>query len=71
MPGCITPAPVQRDRDDRVGALGLRGGVNYATAERLAAELATLAEWLGLTGISVRPQGDLAKELDQAVRHQR
>jgi hypothetical protein len=37
------------------------------TAERLAAELRTMAEWLGLAGVIVRPQGDLAFDLGGAV----
>jgi uncharacterized protein len=36
-------------------------------APELAAELATLAEWQGLSGIEVRPRGDLAAVLATAV----
>src|SRR3954463_645081 len=38
------------------------------TAEELAAELALLAEWLGLETIEVRPRGDLATPLAATVR---
>jgi uncharacterized protein YcaQ len=34
-----------------------------ATAEALRAELATMAAWLGLDGVSVQPRGDLAPAL--------
>jgi len=34
-----------------------------ATAEALRAELATMAAWLGLDGVSVQPRGDLAAAL--------
>ena len=37
------------------------------TAEALAAELAGLAGWLGLDGVTVRPRGDLAAALAAAV----
>jgi uncharacterized protein len=37
------------------------------TAERLAAELHSMAGWLGLAGVIVRPHGDLASELGEAV----
>lgn len=36
--------------------------------EELAAELATMAGWLGLSGVQVLPRGDLAAPLDHAVR---
>ncbi|MEQ7128867.1 crosslink repair DNA glycosylase YcaQ family protein [Actinopolymorpha sp. B11F2] len=37
------------------------------TAEELAAELASMAEWLGLAGIDVVDRGDLARPLQKAV----
>jgi uncharacterized protein YcaQ len=37
------------------------------TAERLASELWSMAGWLGLEGVTVRPSGDLAAELGEAV----
>jgi uncharacterized protein YcaQ len=37
------------------------------TAERLAAELHSMAGWLGLDGVIVRPAGDLAFELGEAI----
>jgi uncharacterized protein YcaQ len=37
------------------------------TAERLAIELGLMAEWLGLSGVVVRPSGDLADELGEQV----
>ena len=37
------------------------------TAERLAAELRRMANWLGLDGVVVRPRGDLAPRLAESV----
>jgi uncharacterized protein YcaQ len=37
------------------------------TAERLAAQLFSMAGWLGLDGVQVRPVGDLSAELTEAV----
>ena len=37
------------------------------TAERLASELAVMAEWLGLNDVVVRPGGDIAYDLGEAV----
>jgi uncharacterized protein YcaQ len=37
------------------------------TAERLAVELSSLADWLSLEGVEVRSQGDFAAELSQAA----
>ena len=37
------------------------------TAERLAAELRAVAEWLGLSGVAVEPKGDLHQALSQAL----
>ena len=37
------------------------------TAVRLAAELHRLAEWLGLAGVIVRPAGNLAFDLGEAI----
>jgi len=39
-----------------------------ATAGRLAGELALMASWLGLSGVEVRPTGDLAPNLSSAIR---
>lgn len=39
-----------------------------ATAERLAGELALMASWLGLSGVEVRPTGDLAPKLSSIIR---
>ncbi|RRN62434.1 winged helix-turn-helix domain-containing protein [Caulobacter sp. 602-1] len=39
-----------------------------ATAERLAGELALMASWLGLSGVEVRPTGDLAPKLGSIIR---
>lgn len=38
-------------------------------AARLAAELTTMAQWLGLSGVVVLPKGTLASELARAVQH--
>jgi uncharacterized protein YcaQ len=40
----------------------------YYVAEELAAELVLTAGWLGLSGVEVAPRGDLAAELDAAVK---
>jgi uncharacterized protein YcaQ len=37
------------------------------TAERLAAELHRMAQWLGLDGVIARPAGDLAFDLGEAI----
>lgn len=37
------------------------------TAARLAGELHRMAEWLGLSGVIVRPAGDLAYDLGEAI----
>jgi uncharacterized protein YcaQ len=37
------------------------------TAERLAAALGRMAQWLGLDGVIVRPAGDLAFDLGEAI----
>ncbi len=37
------------------------------TAERLADELGRMAQWLGLDGVIVRPAGDLAFDLGEAI----
>jgi len=39
-----------------------------ATADRLAEELTLMASWLGLSGVEVRPTGDLAPKLGSIVR---
>lgn len=41
---------------------------NDETANRLADELALMASWLGLSGVEVRPTGDLALDLGSIVR---
>nr|WP_295107417.1 winged helix-turn-helix domain-containing protein [uncultured Caulobacter sp.] len=41
---------------------------NSETANRLAGELALMASWLGLSGVEVRPTGDLALDLGSIVR---
>ncbi|MBO9547719.1 winged helix-turn-helix domain-containing protein [Caulobacter sp.] len=41
---------------------------NGETANRLAGELALMASWLGLSGVEVRPTGDLALDLGSIVR---
>ena len=35
--------------------------------ERLPVELHRMAEWLGLSGVIVRPAGDLAYDLGEAI----
>ena len=39
-----------------------------ATADRLAGELASMASWLGLSHVEVRPTGDLAPKLGSIIR---
>ncbi|MFL6071425.1 MAG: winged helix-turn-helix domain-containing protein [Actinomycetes bacterium] len=41
------------------------------TAQRLAGELHAMAEWLGLGGVIVRPAGNLAFDLGQAITDRR
>jgi uncharacterized protein YcaQ len=43
-------------------------GAPDETAEELAAELRDLADWLDLDDIDVEPRGDLAAELEVAVK---
>jgi uncharacterized protein len=44
-----------------------RGADAYEVAVELGAELATLAAWLGLSGVEILPRGDLAPVLSSAV----
>jgi hypothetical protein len=52
----------------RVQAAHLESGQDaHYVAHELADELATTADWLGLSGIAVMPRGDLAPDLAKAV----
>ena len=59
--------------DRTAGVLRAKGvfaepGVDTArVAHELAAELMTMAEWLGLAGVSVGPKGNLVKEVRAAL----
>ncbi|SDU91453.1 hypothetical protein SAMN04488544_1894 [Microlunatus sagamiharensis] len=46
----------------------LHGRESVEVAEELAAELASMAAWQGLSAVEVLPRGDLAEALDAAVR---
>ncbi|MDT4891113.1 MAG: uncharacterized protein QOE97_148 [Pseudonocardiales bacterium] len=53
----------------RVQAAFVEDGADpYYVAEELAAELVLTAGWLGLSDVEVAPRGDLAAELDAAVK---
>jgi uncharacterized protein YcaQ len=52
------------------GAYGEDGADPAEVARELAVELASAAEWLGLSGVEVVPRGDLAGELARAVSRQ-
>jgi len=51
-----------------VQAAWAEAGAPRETAGELAAELSTMARWLGLEGVAVRERGDLAGALAAAVR---
>ncbi len=66
-------ARVDLKGDRRAGVLQVKGA--YAepdappeTAHELAAELGSLAAWLGLESVSVEPRGDLAEKLESATK---
>ena len=53
----------------RVLSAWVEDGVDpWETAAELAAELASMAAWQGLSAVEVLPRGDLAAALEAAVR---
>jgi len=58
----------RRDRVLRVLGSYAEPGAPDDTPDELAAELADLADWLGLADIAVEPRGDLASALALAVK---
>lgn len=67
-------ARVDLKADRRTGTLRVMSAHRDApgsdgTAEALAGELAEMARWLGLDGISVEPAGDLAADLQREGAH--
>ncbi len=65
-------ARVDLKADRTAGVLRVQGafaepGAPAETAERLGRELASMAEWLDLSGVEVIPNGDLARPLAAAV----
>ena len=54
--------------DGLVGPAGLAGGLAESSAGRIARELASMAEWLGLERVDVVARGDLSEPLRTAGR---
>jgi uncharacterized protein YcaQ len=57
-----------RDALHVVGAFTEPGEDKSRVADALAAELQTMASWLGLADVTVGNRGDLAKELRSGLR---
>jgi uncharacterized protein YcaQ len=53
------------------GAYAEDGADPYYVAQELAAELVVTAEWLGLSGVEAVPRGDLASDLEAALKQHR
>ncbi len=73
LQGEAITARVDLKAERKAGVLAVQAahaepGANGATAELLAGELRLMAGWLGLDRMEVRPKGDLAAPLAEALR---
>ena len=73
LQGEAITARVDLKAERKAGVLAVQAahaepGANGATAELLAGELRLMAGWLGLDRVEVRPKGDLAAPLAEALR---
>jgi uncharacterized protein len=72
LQGEAITARVDLKAERKAGVLAVQSAhaepdANAETAERLAGELKLMAQWLGLERVEVRPKGDLARALTDAL----
>ncbi|MFN3513001.1 MAG: winged helix-turn-helix domain-containing protein [Phenylobacterium sp.] len=72
LQGETITARVDLKAERKAGVLAVQSAhaepdANAETAERLAGELKLMAQWLGLERVEVRPKGDLARALTDAL----